>query len=499
MIDAATGVAGKITPGSTVNIYATFAGETGRATPPSPRSSSPTPRSSTSASSPPSNPTRTTGPAQATEAVPITFALNTLDAQRVAYAESFAEHVRLALVAPGSDGTVRPGDRTYTLDEGQVRAGMTTRILPAVGDADAARSITTLLSQLPDAEPAAPVGDSTPAHRHPRPARRRVHRRAARGRAGARADRPGPGPGADPGGRPALPRGRGRPDHRRRQPRPLRRRHGLRRPRPGRPPAELRGARQPRPGRRASGPWAYGATSGPAATSSPAPGGTVVTVSGAKGGVGATVTAVQLALAAQASGQHAPPSSTWTSRPATSPPTSTCSSAAPSSTWPRSPTSRPRVLADAVFPHDTGTGAAAGPRRGRARRGGHRPGRPPDRQRPALPLRGRRHRLRQPDERRQRGGDRDGRHRRCWSRHRTWSPCAAPSGPCGCGTGCRSARRRRRRHVVNRLQPRHRDPARPHPADHRHPVAGTAVPANFKELQGAVDAGRMHELDSKSP
>ncbi|MCP3819058.1 AAA family ATPase [Streptomyces sp. A3M-1-3] len=38
---------------------------------------------------------------------------------------------------------------------------MTTRILPAVGDPDAARSITTLLSQLPNAEPAAPVADST--------------------------------------------------------------------------------------------------------------------------------------------------------------------------------------------------------------------------------------------------------------------------------------------------------------------------------------------------
>ncbi|MFI9628656.1 CpaE family protein [Streptomyces sp. NPDC052042] len=38
---------------------------------------------------------------------------------------------------------------------------MTTRILPAVGDVDAARSVTTLLSQLPDADPAAPVGDST--------------------------------------------------------------------------------------------------------------------------------------------------------------------------------------------------------------------------------------------------------------------------------------------------------------------------------------------------
>ncbi|MEV7545254.1 AAA family ATPase [Streptomyces sp. NPDC089915] len=37
---------------------------------------------------------------------------------------------------------------------------MTTRILPAAGDADAARSIVALLSQLPDAEPAPPVPDS---------------------------------------------------------------------------------------------------------------------------------------------------------------------------------------------------------------------------------------------------------------------------------------------------------------------------------------------------
>lgn len=38
---------------------------------------------------------------------------------------------------------------------------MTIRILPAVGDIDSARALTTLLSQLPDAEPAAPVADST--------------------------------------------------------------------------------------------------------------------------------------------------------------------------------------------------------------------------------------------------------------------------------------------------------------------------------------------------
>ncbi|MFJ2787641.1 MULTISPECIES: CpaE family protein [unclassified Streptomyces] len=38
---------------------------------------------------------------------------------------------------------------------------MTIRILPAVGDPDAARSVTTLIGQLPDAEPAPPVTDST--------------------------------------------------------------------------------------------------------------------------------------------------------------------------------------------------------------------------------------------------------------------------------------------------------------------------------------------------
>ncbi|MFD1833091.1 MULTISPECIES: AAA family ATPase [Streptomyces] len=38
---------------------------------------------------------------------------------------------------------------------------MVTRILPAVGDADAARSVTALLGQLPGTEPAPPVGDST--------------------------------------------------------------------------------------------------------------------------------------------------------------------------------------------------------------------------------------------------------------------------------------------------------------------------------------------------
>ena len=119
MIDAATGVAGKITPGSRVNIYATFKAENDKAADQSKvivaerrghrRRQAHRPRRTGQSSS-----DRRTSAGQA---VPITFALGTADAQRVAYAESFAEHVRLALVAAGCDAAVAPGDRTYTLDE----------------------------------------------------------------------------------------------------------------------------------------------------------------------------------------------------------------------------------------------------------------------------------------------------------------------------------------------------------------------------------------------
>ncbi|GAA3220664.1 Flp pilus assembly protein CpaB [Streptomyces sp. NPDC057386] len=114
MIDAATGVAGKITPGSVVNVYATFEGEqkgqpdqsrvivagarvidVGRITALEPDADRRTQRS--------------------TDAVPITFALSALDAQRLTYAESFAKRVRLALVAPGDDTGVPAQDRTYEL------------------------------------------------------------------------------------------------------------------------------------------------------------------------------------------------------------------------------------------------------------------------------------------------------------------------------------------------------------------------------------------------
>uniref|UniRef100_A0AAU2JWA2 Flp pilus assembly protein CpaB n=1 Tax=Streptomyces sp. NBC_00049 TaxID=2903617 RepID=A0AAU2JWA2_9ACTN len=113
MIDAATGVAGKITPGSKVNILGTFKGKK----PTDPDQSVVMVANARVINvgklTPLDKNSEKKGPA---EAVPITFALNTKDTQRVAYAESFAEHVRLALVSPGTDSAVSPGDRWYTLE-----------------------------------------------------------------------------------------------------------------------------------------------------------------------------------------------------------------------------------------------------------------------------------------------------------------------------------------------------------------------------------------------
>lgn len=118
MIDAATGVAGKITPGSTVNIYATFKAEDEKGT----DQSKVIVESAKvidvgKLTSLDADPDDDRSRRRESEAVPITFALDTKDAQRVAYAESFASHVRLALVGRGGEADVPRGDRTYTLDE----------------------------------------------------------------------------------------------------------------------------------------------------------------------------------------------------------------------------------------------------------------------------------------------------------------------------------------------------------------------------------------------
>ncbi|GGR99549.1 septum formation initiator [Streptomyces humidus] len=179
---------------------------------------------------------------------------------------------------------------------------MPTRILPAVGDADAVRSLTTLLSQLPDAEPVTPVGDSTQlvdtlarlaaesvdelpevvvVHERigPVPALELVREVALRFPAvGVILVTSDAGPGLfaaamDSGARGlvALPLNY----------------------------EDLAGRVQ------AVAQWSVGVRRhlGHGGDVFTGAGGTVVTVSGAKGGVGATLTAVQLALAAQASGR----------------------------------------------------------------------------------------------------------------------------------------------------------------------------------------------------
>ncbi|KOG32945.1 Flp pilus assembly protein CpaB [Streptomyces resistomycificus] len=114
MIDAATGVAGKITPGATVNVYATFEGQR-EGDPAQSKIIVTNARVLDVGKLTALRPDEDDNTRQDTEAVPITFALSTVDAQRVTYAESFAEEVRLALVAPGTDTTVPEQDRTYEL------------------------------------------------------------------------------------------------------------------------------------------------------------------------------------------------------------------------------------------------------------------------------------------------------------------------------------------------------------------------------------------------
>ncbi|AYN39686.1 Flp pilus assembly protein CpaB [Streptomyces dangxiongensis] len=113
MIDAATGVAGKITPGSRVNVYATFEGKK-EGDPDQSKIIVTNARVLDVGQITALDPDRDKNQ-QPTEAVPITFALSTVDAQRVTYAESFAQRVRLALVAPGSETSVPDKDRTYEL------------------------------------------------------------------------------------------------------------------------------------------------------------------------------------------------------------------------------------------------------------------------------------------------------------------------------------------------------------------------------------------------
>ncbi|MDO0912139.1 Flp pilus assembly protein CpaB [Streptomyces sp. DT2A-34] len=114
MIDAATGVAGKITPGATVNVYATFEGQRD-GDPDQSKLIVENARVINVGEQTALKPDADDRDREPTDAVPITFALQTIDIQRITYAESFADEVRLALVAPGTGSDVDATDRTYEL------------------------------------------------------------------------------------------------------------------------------------------------------------------------------------------------------------------------------------------------------------------------------------------------------------------------------------------------------------------------------------------------
>ncbi|NEB07673.1 MinD/ParA family protein [Streptomyces coelicoflavus] len=372
---------------------------------------------------------------------------------------------------------------------------MATRILPAVGDPDAVRSLTSLLGQLPDAEPVAPVADSTQlvdtlarlaaesvdelpevvvVHERigPVPALELIREVALRFPAvGVILVTSDPGPGLfqaamDYGARGlvALPLGY----------------------------EELASRVQ------AVAQWSVGVRRhlGSAVDVFTGTGGTVVTVSGAKGGVGATLTAIQLALAAQASGRSTAllDMDLQTGDVASYLDVQFRRSVADLAAI---TDLSPRVLADAVFRHDSGLALLLAPGDG---------------------------------ERGEEVTDRAARQIVGALRSRydvVVIDCGAQLGGAGAAAvesadtallvttpdvvAVRGAKRAVR--MWDRLQIRKAEETTV--VVNRHTrgteiqpplirritgtaIAATTVPANFKELQGAVDAGRVHELDAKS-
>ncbi|MFF4112509.1 AAA family ATPase [Streptomyces sp. NPDC001714] len=372
---------------------------------------------------------------------------------------------------------------------------MPIRILPAVGDADAVRSLVSLLSQLPDAEPLAPVVDST-----------QLVDTLARSAAESVDELPevvvvheriGPVPALE-----------------------LIREVALRFPAvgvvlvttdtsPGLFAAAMdSGARglvglplsyEELAGRvQAVAQWSTGVRRhlGHGADVFAGVGGTVVTVSGAKGGTGATLVAVQIALAAQASGHSTAlvdldlQTGDVASYLDVQFRRSVADLAAVGDI-------SPRVMAEAVFRHDSGLALLLAPAEG---------------------------------ERGEEVTDRAARQILSALRSRyevVIVDCGAQLGGAGAAAvetadlallvttpdvvAVRAAKRTVR--MWDRLQIRKAEETtvvvnRYTRGTEIQPaligritgtaMAGTPIPANFKELQGAVDAGRMHELDSRS-
>lgn len=117
LVDAETGVAGKIGPGMIVDIFATFPGDQESA----PLASVVVERARiidvgvvTTEQAPDASGSLAEG-----EVLPVTFALPIDDSLRLAYIESFATKVRLALRAPGDAEEIEDANRTYAPQRGE--------------------------------------------------------------------------------------------------------------------------------------------------------------------------------------------------------------------------------------------------------------------------------------------------------------------------------------------------------------------------------------------
>ncbi|WLQ64457.1 AAA family ATPase [Streptomyces glycanivorans] len=372
---------------------------------------------------------------------------------------------------------------------------MTTRILPAVGDTDAARSVTTLLSQLPDAEPAAPVGDSTQlidtlarlagesieelpevvlVHERigPVPALELIREVSLRFPAvGVVLITADASPGLFAASMDAGARGL----------------------------ATLPLSYEELANRvQAAAQWSTGVRRhlGPGGDVFTGPEGTVVTVTGAKGGVGATLTAVQLALAAQASGHTAAlvdldlQTGDIAAYLDVQFRRSVVDLAAITDI-------SPRVLSDAVFSHDTGLALLLAP--GEGERGEEVSDRAARQIVSAL-------RSRYEVVVIDCGSQMNGANAAAIEMADTAVLVTTPD-----VVAVRGAKRivrmwdrlqiRKAEETVTLVNRFNRNTEIQPPLIQRITgtrMSGTAVPANFKELQGAVDSGRMHELDPRS-
>lgn len=115
LVDAETGVAGKVTPGSVVDIYATFEGENEGQS----RSEIIVSRARIiGVGSPETVSDEDSGGTFAEgKVVPVTFALSVQESLVLTFAESFATKVRLALIGDGDDTSVALDGRRFELGQ----------------------------------------------------------------------------------------------------------------------------------------------------------------------------------------------------------------------------------------------------------------------------------------------------------------------------------------------------------------------------------------------